>query len=77
MRRRALQIQSSNLGLFQAAWYGGMDQAMSTLGTAPQFDAKHLAKAQNQAIKDCWRMTGIYLRDAMLEFSSSTGIHPE
>ena len=77
MSQQGMRIRPSVFALSQSAWYSGMDQAMTMLGAAPQVGSMDLVKAQNQAIRDCWRITGIFIRDAMLDLSLSTGIHPE
>jgi len=77
MSRREMRIRPSEFVLSQSVWYGGMDQAMKMLGAAPQMEAMDLVNAQNQAIRECWRMTGSFIRDAMRELSSTSGIKPE
>ena len=61
----------------QDAWFGGVDNAMKTLGTAQVVPSGDIIRLQNKAIRDCWVVTGNHLRRAMFVLSANTNIYPE
>ena len=61
----------------QDAWFSGIDNSMSTLGSAQAVTSDELVRSQNAAIRDCWVVTGNHVRRAMFALSENTNIYPE
>ena len=61
----------------QDAWFSGIDNSMKTLGSAQMVKSGDMVRLQNAAIRDCWVVTGNYVRQAMFTLSHNTNIYPE
>ncbi len=77
MNQRDMRMRPSEFIFSQSAWYSAIDRSMMMLGSAQRVDAAYLVEAQNSAIRDCWRVTGDFIRKAMFELSEAKGIYPE
>lgn len=59
------------------AWFNGIDNSMKTLGTAQVAPTGEIIRLQNEAIRECWALTGNHLRQAMFALSDNTKVYPD
>ncbi len=76
MNRNEFKLYKSSIVFPHDIWFVGIENSMRMLGTVQHVDSADLIRAQNAAIRDCWRVTGDYIRQAMLSLSESTSIYP-
>lgn len=71
------KVPKSSFIFHQDAWFSGIDNSMMTLGSAQMVNSGDIIRLQNAAIRDCWAVTGNYVRQAMFTLSHNTNIYPE
>lgn len=77
MNSYSARVPKSNILFHQDAWFSGIDNSMKTLGSAQVAATGDIIRLQNEAIRDCWVVTGNYLRHAMFALSDNTNVYPE
>ncbi len=71
------RVPKSSFLYQQDAWFSGIDNSMNMLGNAQEASTGEIIRFQNEAIRDCWAVTGNYLRQAMFVLSFNTNVYPD
>ena len=78
MRRNGNGHHGADWFKYHDAWYQGIDRSMDMMmGSAQRISPQDMIRAQNRAIRDCWRTVGGYMRQAMVAVSESSGVYPQ
>ena len=71
------RVPKSRFIYHQDTWFSGIDNSMKMLGSAQIVSAEDMIRLQNEAIRDCWVVTGNRLRQAMIALSNRINVYPE